>query len=68
MLVKRGKLVKAIGKGDLGFALDVDPAPVSVTLSTGGERYCLGFGGTVLLDEGKKLVAKEAPAPAACTP
>jgi hypothetical protein len=67
-LVKRGKLVKAIGKGDLGLALDVDPEPVSVTLSIGAERYCLGFGGIVVFDEDKKLVAKEAPAPAVCAP
>ena len=67
-LVKRGKLVKAVGKGELGVSLGTDPDPVAITLTIGAERYCLAFGGTAIFDPEKKFVAKEAAAPAACAP
>jgi hypothetical protein len=67
-LVKRGKLVKAVGRGELGVSLGTDPDPVAITLTIGGERYCLAFGGTAVFDPERKFVAKEAEAPAACAP
>ena len=68
VLVKRGKLVKAVVKGELGLSLLTDPDPVSVVVTTGNERYCTSFGGTVVFDAEAKLVAKDASAPAGCGP
>ena len=67
--IKIGKLVKAAGKGPgLGHTLATDPSPVTVVLTTGAQRYCATFGGTVKFTVGKSFSAKLAPAPAACPP
>jgi hypothetical protein len=68
VLVKRGKLVKAVVKGGLGLSLLEDPDPVRIVVTTGAERYCMSFGGTVVFDAERKFLAKDAPAPAACGP
>jgi hypothetical protein len=66
VLVKSGKLLRVIGKGSaLGHSLAANPAPVSVTLSLGGRRYCMIFASGQFTD-GKKFLAKGAPAPAKC--
>lgn len=68
VLVKRGKLVKAVVKGGLGLSLLTDPDPVRIVVTTGAERYCMSFGGTVVFDAELKYLAKDAPAPAGCGP
>jgi hypothetical protein len=66
-VVKRGKLMKLVGRGAaLGHTLAANPDPVGVVLTLGTHRYCLQFGGTVKFDAGKKFLAKDAGAPAAC--
>jgi hypothetical protein len=66
MLIKPGKFA-AVGKGSgLGHSLATNPAPVSVVLELGAQRYCMQFGGTVTFKDGKKFLAKSAPAPADC--
>jgi hypothetical protein len=69
VIVKSGKLVRILGKGaSLGHDLTTNPAPVDVTLTLGDRKYCLRFGGDVQFKDGTKLLAKNAPAPAACSP
>jgi hypothetical protein len=66
VMVKPGKLV-AVGKGSgLGHSLTTNPAPVSIILGLGAQQYCMSFGGTVQFKDGKKFLAKSAPAPADC--
>jgi hypothetical protein len=67
--VKSGKPWKFAGKGDVGGPeLDLDPAPVSVHLKMGVQRYCLRYGGETRFEPLKKFRAEDAPAPASCTP
>jgi|RhiMetdeSRZDD1v2_1073273.scaffolds.fasta_scaffold611800_1 hypothetical protein len=67
ILVKAGKLVKIVGKGaQLQQSLAADPQPVNVVLTTGAARYCMSFGGTPTFTAGKRFLATNAPAPAAC--
>lgn len=69
VVLKPGKTLKVSAKGAaLAHSLASDPIPVAIVMSLGPQRYCLEFGGTVKLTPGKKLEAKEAPAPAGCTP
>lgn len=70
VIVKNGKLVKAVGKGaGLGHSLGTDPQPVTITLRLGGRAYCMEFGGTVKFVELKKFIAKDTPAPTTpCSP
>jgi hypothetical protein len=68
VIVKRGKQVKAVVKGELGLLLANDPDPVAVVVTTGAERYCTAFGGTVVFDADLKYVAKDAGAPQGCGP
>ena len=66
LLVTPGKIV-AVGKGSgLGHTLAANPDPVDVIVALGDQRYCLRFGGTVQYKDGKKYLAKNAPAPGAC--
>ena len=68
LLVKNGKLLKVKAAGaDVGFDLDDDPNPVRIEVRLGLRRYCLELGGAdPTFKEGKKYVAKKAPAPGAC--
>jgi hypothetical protein len=68
VLVKAGKLLKVKARGaDVGFDLDNDPNPVTVEVTIGTRRYCVEFGGVdPSFKEGKKYLAKKAPAPGAC--
>jgi hypothetical protein len=69
VIVKSGKLLRITGKGSgLGHSLTTNPAPVGVTLTLGDRKYCLSFGGDVQFKDGTTLLAKNAPAPAACSP
>ena len=69
VLVKRGVLVKVVGKGaGLSHSLGGNPDPVAVVLQIGSRKYCTSFGGTVTFDAGKKYLANDAPAPGACPP
>jgi glucose/arabinose dehydrogenase len=65
--VRKGRLVKASGKGaGLGHTLATDPSPVDILLTIGTRQYCLQFGGTEKFKAGKLLSAKSASAPSAC--
>ena len=69
VLVKPGKQIKIIGKGgELEHALATDPRPVEVVLTLGRQRYCWQFGGDVRFAEGRRYLAKNAGAAAACPP
>jgi len=66
VIVKPGKIAKAVGKGaGLGHTLGANPDPVTVLLATGTERDCMSFGGGKFV-AGKKYLATHVPAPAAC--
>ncbi len=68
-MVKDGALTKIKGNElELPNALASDPDPVEVSLIIGNQRYCMGFGGTVRFDPGRRYLAIDAPAPAACPP
>ena len=68
VIIKRGKLVKVVGRGAaLGFDLDDDPNPVRLELAIGGRLFCFAYGGdTVAFKGGKRYVARRAGAPGAC--
>ncbi|HXJ34913.1 MAG TPA: hypothetical protein VMS22_12850 [Candidatus Eisenbacteria bacterium] len=67
--ITAGKLVKITGKGaGLGQSLTVSPAPLRVTLTLGGHRYCLQFGGVTKWKADQQFSAKEASAPVVCAP
>jgi len=67
--ITSGKNLKLTGKGAaLGHTLGVNPAPVRVTLTSGGHRYCLQFGGVGKWKADKTYTAKNASAPAVCAP
>jgi hypothetical protein len=66
VVVKRGRLLKAVGQGSLGHALAADPQPVEVALQLGARRYCLRFGGTVTFKPPSQFGAKDAPVAPAC--
>jgi hypothetical protein len=69
VLVKPGGTLKVVAKGpELGHTLGSDPTPVWAILTLGSRRYCVRFGGTATFKEGKKLLAKDAAAPASCVP
>lgn len=66
-LVRDGKLVKFVGKGDgLGHALAEDPSPVGVKFVMGGTRQCMRFGGTPKFKAGKRFTANNAAPPSDC--
>ncbi|HUE30391.1 MAG TPA: hypothetical protein VMR79_05925, partial [Verrucomicrobiae bacterium] len=66
VIVKPGKVAKAMGKGaGLRYTLAANPDPVTVLLAVGTERDCLSFPGGKFV-AGKKYLATNDPAPAAC--
>jgi hypothetical protein len=66
VLVKPGKLAKAMGKGSgLGHTLAANPDPVSVLLAVGTQRDCMSFAGGKFV-AGKQYLAMHDPPPAAC--
>ncbi len=66
VVVKPGKLAKAIGKGSgLGHTLAVNPDPVTVLLAVGTQRDCMSFAGGKFVAR-KKYLATNDPPPAAC--
>jgi hypothetical protein len=71
VLVKDGKLAKAICKGaqvSIDLQEDGDTAPVATAIRLNQERYCTNFGGTIKKDgsDGKTFLAKDAPAAGGC--
>lgn len=67
ILVKPGKQLKIVGKGEaLGHSLGADPERVDVELRLGGRRYCMTFGGDTTFKDGKKFLAKNAPTATGC--
>jgi len=65
--IKTGKALKIVANAeDLGVALDTDPRPVRIELRHGAERHCFEFGGQGKHKADKKLLAKNAAAPAGC--
>jgi sugar lactone lactonase YvrE len=67
VLVKPGKIIKAVGKGALlEHTLGADPDPVDVVLRFGSQKHCMRFGGTPKFKADKKFLGKKAPAPVAC--
>lgn len=64
-----GKGLQLAARG-AGLALDLTatPEPVAVTLSLGSQRFCLAFGGATTWKPAKSWKARNAAAPAACTP
>jgi uncharacterized delta-60 repeat protein len=66
IVVKSGKLLRLRGAGpQLGHSLGAEPEAVSVVLTIGAQRYCLTFAGGTFR-AGRRYVAQDAPAPAAC--
>jgi len=66
VVVKPGKVAKAIGKGSgLGHTLAANPDPVTVLLAVGTQRDCMSFAGGKFV-AGKKYLATNDPPPAAC--
>jgi len=66
VVVKPGKVAKAIGKGSgLGHTLAANPDPVTVLLAVGAQRDCMSFAGGKFV-AGKKYLATNDPPPAAC--
>ncbi len=67
VLVRRGKVLKIVGKGaGLSQTLGTNPDPVGFVLTLGTHPDCLAFGGETEFAAGKSFKAKNAPAPAVC--
>jgi glucose/arabinose dehydrogenase len=66
VVVKTGRLLKAVGHGPLGHALAADPQPVDVALRLGARQYCLRFGGAVTFKPPSQFAAKDAPTSPGC--
>jgi hypothetical protein len=68
VLLRAGKRIKIVAKGPaLGHTLATEPDRVDVELTVGDSRYCLGFGGRSMFRDGRRYVAKKAPAPDSCS-
>ncbi len=66
VVVKPGKVAKAIGKGSgLEHTLAANPDPVTVLLAVGTQRDCMSFAGGKFVAR-KKYLATNDPPPAAC--
>jgi hypothetical protein len=65
-LLKQKKGMRVVAKAS-GLTLDeAQQGSVGVIVTTGGNRYCALFGGTVKRDEPGRFIAKNAPAPTEC--
>src|SRR4029453_3773302 len=62
-----GRFVKLSAHGSGSYALDGAPQrSVGIVITAGGTRFCALFGGTIERDNGKRFLARLAPAPASC--
>ncbi|MBM4247395.1 MAG: hypothetical protein FJ148_27010 [Deltaproteobacteria bacterium] len=76
--IRSSRTLKAICLGRGSSVLDFDlregqaqhPIDVKLELGTGPDRYCMRFGGSVVLDgaNGKKFLARDSAAPSDCLP
>jgi len=67
VILVKPKIVKAVCKGDVGFA-PPHPGPIAFQLGATdlSDRYCAEFGGTEVKNDANGLKRKDAPAPALC--
>jgi len=69
ILIQSGKRLKIRSRGPIPFSLN-EPSQgslaVKLTIGTGGFRYCMRFGGTILADLPGRFVATDTPAPDHC--
>lgn len=67
VLVKDGqRILVSLGGSALGLALDVDPTPLALSLSTGNASWCMTFTGSSAFQPGKTLLAARSAVPASC--
>ncbi len=67
VLLVNGRLLRVNLTGTAALPLGGDPqGSVAARLTIGGTRFCLSFGGTIAKDDGKRFVARKAPAPPTC--
>jgi cysteine-rich repeat protein len=72
IVLKPGKTLKMVGRGELRHTLTVDPTSVDIVLRLGTEgRYCMAFGGVTVFRPtpgGSVFHAENAPRASGCAP